>query len=159
MTENRKSEPASPDASVPPSSPARSRPAPQAGLRHVALFVADLEACVTFYTDLLGMQIEWQPDPDNVFLTSGNDNLALHRRSSSGAGDESRLDHIGFIIDDIDAVSQWHDWLSGHQVPITAVPKTHRDGARSFYCLDPAGNSVQMIYHPPLSRPQGPSPT
>ena len=31
-------------------------------------------------------------------------------------------------------------------------PRTHRDGARSFYCLDPDGNVVQMIYHPPISK-------
>jgi hypothetical protein len=31
------------------------------------------------------------------------------------------------------------------------VPRTHRDGARSFYCFDPAGNLVQFIYHPPIS--------
>ena len=56
-----------------------SRPGKTSGLRHVALFVANLEACVDFYTRLLGMNIEWQPDADNVYLTSGNDNLALHR--------------------------------------------------------------------------------
>jgi predicted enzyme related to lactoylglutathione lyase len=37
-------------------------------------------------------------------------------------------------------------------VKILKEPKTHRDGARSFYCLDPAGNTVQMIYHPPLAK-------
>ncbi|MFK7915099.1 MAG: VOC family protein [Pseudomonadales bacterium] len=131
------------------------RPSAHAGLRHVALFVPDLEACVAFYTDLLGMAIEWQPDADNVFLTSGNDNLALHRRAAEAATPaDSRLDHIGFILDTMAAVDRWHEWLRHHQVPITAAPKTHRDGARSFYCQDPAGNSVQMIFHPPISRPE-----
>jgi hypothetical protein len=32
------------------------------------------------------------------------------------------------------------------------APRTHRDGARSFYCRDPEGNLVQMIYHPPIAR-------
>lgn len=130
------------------------KPSTHAGLRHVALFVADLEDCVAFYTNLLGMAVEWQPDPDNVFLTSGNDNLALHRRPLNAAGtdsQDSRLDHIGFIIDSMADVDAWHQWLSHHRVPITAAPKTHRDGARSFYCQDPAGNSVQMIFHPPIS--------
>ena len=31
----------------------------------------------------MGMQVEWRPDPDNVYLTSGNDNLALHRVEKS----------------------------------------------------------------------------
>ena len=55
------------------------RPEATAGLRHVALQVHNLEACERFYTELLGMRSEWRPDMDNVYLTSGNDNLALHR--------------------------------------------------------------------------------
>jgi hypothetical protein len=34
-----------------------------------------------------------------------------------------------------------------------AEPRTHRDGARSFYCQDPDGNAVQILYHPPISGP------
>ncbi len=127
------------------------KPQPTSGMRHVALFVPDLEVCEQFYVELLGMQVEWRPDPDNVYLTSGNDNLALHRAPAGYdlSGDQ-RLDHIGFIIDEIDQVSVWFDFLRGHDVKMKTEPRTHRDGARSFYCLDPAGNTVQMIYHPPI---------
>jgi len=34
------------------------KPDPTSGLRHVALFVSDLEACEKFYVDLLGMAVE-----------------------------------------------------------------------------------------------------
>ena len=61
-----------------------------------------------------------------------------------------RLDHIGFILDRLDQVDAWHDYLVASGVRIKKPPKTHRDGARSFYCLDPDGNLVQFIYHPPL---------
>ena len=37
-------------------------------MRHVALFVTDLEASEAFYVDLLGMTVEWRPDDDNVYL-------------------------------------------------------------------------------------------
>ena len=121
------------------------------GMRHVALFVADLETCVQFYTDLLGMEIEWQPDPDNIYLTSGNDNLALHRAAEAPTTTGQRLDHIGFIIKTADEVDVWHDFLTEHNISIRQPPRTHRDGARSFYCYDPAGTVVQMIYHPPIS--------
>lgn len=128
------------------------RPAPTGGLRHVALFVARFEQAVTFYTDLLGMSVEWQPDEDNVYLCSGNDNLALHR-FKGGERDplQQRLDHIGFIINQIDQVDQWYEFLKAQQVRVKAPPRTHRDGARSFYCLDPDDNVVQMIFHPPIS--------
>ena len=50
-----------------------------AGLRHLALHARDLEAMRSFYVELLGFSVEWEPDPDNVYLSSGIDNLALHR--------------------------------------------------------------------------------
>ncbi|MEW6330249.1 MAG: VOC family protein [Pseudomonadota bacterium] len=128
------------------------RPPVTAGLRHVALNVKELEACEQFYTDLLGMSVEWRPDADNVYLTGGGDNLALHRAASAIDPKASqRLDHIGFILNEIGDVDVWHEFLSSNGVKILKEPRTHRDGARSFYCQDPAGNVVQLIYHPPLS--------
>lgn len=132
------------------------RPTSTAGLRHLALNVSDLTTCVDFYTRLLGMAIEWQPDEDNVYLTSGNDNLALHRVSNQvdqqvdKSGTQS-LDHLGFIIDTADDVNHWFDFLQQEKVEMLTQVKDHRDGARSFYCKDPEGNAVQIIYHPPLS--------
>ncbi len=129
-----------------------SRPTPTAGLRHVALFVQRFAETVAFYNELLGMSIEWQPDADNVFLSSGSDNLAIHRFfGTERAPAQQRLDHIGFIIDTPEMVDQWHAFLCANGVTIKAPPKAHRDGARSFYCLDPDGNAVQLIYHPPIS--------
>lgn len=128
------------------------RPPKTAGLRHVALNVRDLAACERFYVDLMGMQVEWRPDPDNVYLTSGCDNLALHKAPpEAGPAGAQRLDHIGFIIPAPAEVDQWHEYLQASGVPIKAAPRTHRDGARSFYCADPEGNVVQIIYHPPIA--------
>lgn len=126
------------------------RPAPTAGMHHVALFVPNLSDCEYFYIELLGMQVEWRPDPDNVYLTSGNDNLALHRLEADFSAHQ-RLDHIGFMLNTPDEVDQWFHFLLDHGVTMKTNPRTHRDGARSFYCLDPAGNTVQMIFHPPLA--------
>jgi len=127
------------------------RPAATAGLRHVALYASDFENCERFYVELLGMQVEWRPDPDNVYLSSGNDNLALHR-SEQDFSAAQRLDHIGFILDSPEAVDDWYEFLLANNVEMRTKPKTHRDGARSFYCYDPDGNVVQMIYHPPLAK-------
>ena len=127
------------------------KPKALAGLRHVALFVDELEACEKFYTELLGMSVEWRPDADNVFLCGGADNLALHRATHPSAPQGQRLDHIGFIIDEIEQVDVWFEYLSAKHVKIAKTPKTHRDGARSFYCFDPDGTIVQLIFHPPIS--------
>ena len=126
-------------------------PKPLAGMRHVALFVKEFAACEHFYVNLLGMHEEWRPDDDNLYLSSGFDNVALHRSEGVGTNTRQRLDHIGFIIDDIDQVDVWYEFLLQHKVEMKTAPRTHRDGARSFYCLDPDGTMVQFIYHPPIS--------
>jgi len=125
------------------------RPPESSGLHHVALYVEDLTACEKFYIDLMGMKVEWRPDDENVYLTSGNDNLALHKAHEPIQG-KQKLDHIGFMMRKPDDVDQWYTFLNQHQVKMRMQPKTHRDGARSFYCEDPAGTVVQIIYHPPL---------
>lgn len=128
------------------------KPNPTTGMRHVALFVQDMQACEHFYVDLLGMEVEWRPDAENVYLSSGNDNLALHQAPAQHEMGGGRLDHIGFILDTEQDVDDWYAWLQHNDVNIKTTPRTHRDGARSFYCTDPGGTVVQMIYHPPLSK-------
>jgi catechol 2,3-dioxygenase-like lactoylglutathione lyase family enzyme len=128
------------------------RPEKTLGMRHVALNVTDIEACERFYTDLLGMAVEWRPDADNVYLTSGNDNLALHRVADNNpAKTGQRLDHLGFFIADEAQVDHWYAYLKAENVAIKAAPRTHRDGARSFYCADPEGTVIQIIYHPAIA--------
>lgn len=126
------------------------RPPATCGLRHVALFVEAFELTERFYVELLGMKVEWRPDVDNVYLTSGHDNLALHRAVDGPVAADGRLDHIGFMLAQAEDVDGWHDFLQRAGVEIVKPPRTHRDGARSFYCRDPDGTLVQMIHHPPL---------
>lgn len=105
-----------------------------------------------FYVEVLGFGVEWEPDSDNVYLTSGADNLALHRRTGGpepvAAG---ALDHLGLVVGRRDDVDLWADYLTGRGIALDAPPRTHRDGARSLYLSDPDGNRVQIIHHPPIS--------
>jgi catechol 2,3-dioxygenase-like lactoylglutathione lyase family enzyme len=137
------------------------RPA-HAGLRHLALNVRNLEEMKRFYVDVLGFAVEWEPDADNVYLSSGTDNLALHRipgsprRSEDASNRETRapsaLDHLGILVRQGDDVDRWAAYLEARGVELTAKARTHRDGARSCYFKDPDGNTVQIIHHPPISR-------
>ena len=120
-----------------------------AGLRHLALNVRDLPAMKRFYVELLGFAVEWEPDQDNIYLSSGIDNLALHKAAKECEG--GALDHLGLIVREADDVDRWAAFLEGNGVAMSAKPKTHRDGARSCYYKDPDGNSVQIIHHLPVS--------
>jgi catechol 2,3-dioxygenase-like lactoylglutathione lyase family enzyme len=123
---------------------------PTLGIRHLALFVADLPAAEAFYCGVLGYQVEWRPDADNLYLTmGGQDNLAIHK--GKAAPGETRLDHFDIILKKAADVDAWHEHLAAKGVKIVKAPKTHRDGARSFYCQDPEGNTIQFIHHPPIS--------
>src|SRR4051812_39825613 len=104
------------------------------GLRHLALNVRDLEKMKRFYVDVLGFAVEWEPDSDNVYLTSGRDNLALHRAAAPAgraeAAGSQTLDHLGVIVSTAEDVDRWAAFLESQGVTIAARPKTHRDGAR-----------------------------
>lgn len=130
------------------------QPAGMIGIRHVALFVQELESAIDFYTRIMGMHIEWQPDADNVYLTNHGDVFALHRVDYMPQA-QQRLDHIGFVLESPQAVDTWHDYFVSQQVRITEAPKTHRDGSRGFYCLDSVGHLLELIYHPPIMQVLG----
>ncbi len=118
------------------------------GMRHLALRVRDPQASKRFYADCFGMKVVWEPDPDNVYLSSGPDNLALHRADVGGAG---ALDHMGFIVDTKEEVDRLAERFRARGVTLAAEPRDHRDGSRSFYCLDPDGLRIQVLYEPTLS--------
>lgn len=125
---------------------------PLIGIRHVALFCADFEASQRFWVDVMGYAVEWRPDPDNVYLTTGRDNLALHRpRSGASAGGPDRLDHVGVAVPQPQDVDAWAEHLTRHGVTLVTPPKQHRDGSRSLYFREPSGILVQIIHHTPLS--------
>ena len=123
------------------------------GMRHIALNVKDVERSKAFYQDILGMEVVWQPDPQNAYLSSGIDNLALHETPGDRAPfTTSSLDHLGFIVSDIDRVQELEAEFRARQVTIIKPFKRHRDGSASFYCADPDGVVIQMLYEPTLSK-------
>jgi len=131
------------------------------GLRHLALRVTDLPASRRFYEDLLGMKVVWEPDADNVYFSSGSDNLALHQipRDELGAYRPPQgqlLDHVGVILDNPQAVDRMFTDISSKITQlggaIVKQPKQHRDGSYSFYFSDPDSNVIQALYEPTISK-------
>lgn len=96
------------------------------------------------------MKPVWQPDPDNSYLSSGCDNLALHRADvSAGAG--QALDHLGFIVPTVAELEEGYAWARADGLEIVRELRRHRDGSVSFYIRDPDGNLIQVLYEPDIS--------
>jgi len=121
------------------------------GMRHIALRVSDMARSRRFYVELLGLKVVWEPDADNVYLSSGEDNIALHAAKGNFDAPQ-RLDHFGFILATKAAVDKAQDELKKKGVTISKAAKDHRDGSRSFYASDPDGNLIQFLYLPGMSR-------
>ncbi len=127
------------------------------GLRHLALKVTDLARSRKFYEELFGMKVVWEPDPENLYLSSGADNLALHQIPAADVARHrdakaQRLDHLGFIMDSVEAVERLQKLAERSGVAIVKPAKRHRDGSYSFYMADPDGNMVQVLYEPTISK-------
>ncbi len=103
------------------------------------------------------MQVEWEPDPKTVYVTSldsdgpGLDNLALHQ-ADAPLHKPGSLNHIGFFVPNLDDVDEWYAHIKHHGAKVVKEIKTHRDGARSFYFEDPDGIVIQILYHIPVAK-------
>jgi catechol 2,3-dioxygenase-like lactoylglutathione lyase family enzyme len=120
------------------------------GLRHLALKVADVKRSVDFYQRAFGMKVVWEPDADNVYLSSGCDNLAIHRGDAPDDAAQ-RMDHLGFIVPTIADVEAGWEWVKQNGIDVVNPLKHHRDGSVSFYIRDPDGNVIQALYEPSIS--------
>jgi len=126
------------------------------GLWHLALKVTDLRRSQAFYETLFSMRVVWRPDPENVYLSSGQDNLALHQIPASDLAEYKQnagqyLDHLGFVVNAPDTVDRLFRDAERVQATIVKRPTGHRDGSYSCYLADPDGNIVQILYEPNIS--------
>ena len=123
------------------------------GMRHIALKVRDVARAKKFYQDRFGMEVVWEPDAQNVYLSSGCDNIALHEIAEpfAAAAVEKQLDHLGFVVETIERVKELEGEFIARGVTVVHSFKLHRDGSASFYCADPDGIVIQLLYEPTLS--------
>jgi catechol 2,3-dioxygenase-like lactoylglutathione lyase family enzyme len=123
------------------------------GLRHLALRVRDVQVSQAFYERFFDMKEVWHPDPDNVYLSTGVDNLALHQVPAEdlakfASPPNHPLDHLGFLMDSPDSVNALFQEVTAQGATIVHPPKQHRDGSFSFYLADPDHNTIQVLFEP-----------
>jgi catechol 2,3-dioxygenase-like lactoylglutathione lyase family enzyme len=123
------------------------------GLRHLALRVRDVQVSQAFYERLFDMKVVWHPDSDNVYMSTGVDNLALHQVPKEDfekfpASPNHPLDHLGFLMDSPESVNALFQEVTALGVTIVHPPKQHRDGSFSFYLADPDSNTIQVLFEP-----------
>ncbi|WP_342349730.1 VOC family protein [uncultured Nitrospira sp.] len=125
------------------------------GLRHLALRVRDVQVSQRFYERLFDMKVVWQPDPENVYLSTGYDNLALHQVTSEelsqfNLSQVHPLDHLGFIMESPSSVDALFSEATEQGATIVKPLKQHRDGSYSFYLSDPDLNTIQVLFEPSI---------
>ena len=89
---------------------------------HIAIPVEDVASSVDWYKNTFHCEVTYQ-DETWAFLKFGNIKLALVIPSQHPA-------HIGFVSPEAERFG---------------TLKLHRDGTRSCYVTDPAGNSVEIL--------------
>src|SRR5271169_6699575 len=91
-------------------------------INHIAIAVDDVQTAVDWYTERFRCNIEYQ-DTTWAFLCFGNIKLAL-------VVPNQHPPHLAFVTPEAESFG---------------TLKTHRDGTRSCYVKDPAGNSVEIM--------------
>jgi catechol 2,3-dioxygenase-like lactoylglutathione lyase family enzyme len=117
------------------------------GVRYI---VADVDAAVRFYTELLGFQIEMPPGPGFASLTRGDLRLLLNQPGAGGAGQampDGRLpapggwNRIQLESDDLDAtVERLQQAGARFRNEIVAGR-----GGKQVLLEDPSGNPIELF--------------
>ena len=121
-------------------------------LGHVALNSGDLARAEKFYVGLFGLRA-LRREGHQLFLRCGDDYLTIRELPARKEGylpapaDEVGLDHLGLAVspEDFDQVLAQ---VKAAGVRVVRGPIAHNGGGRSFYCLDPDGNRVEVWDEP-----------
>lgn len=115
---------------------------------HVVLKVDRLDACVKFYTEVLGFDYVNRLDkPRAVFLTLGvqHHDIALFEVSAGADAPKANqvgLHHLALRVDDAAALKEGFETLQQHSVKV--VRAVDHGTTHSIYFNDPSGNRLEL---------------
>ena len=135
--------------------------------RHVGIVVQDMEKCLHFWKDIMGLEVAidfWETGEfiDTLQHLSGVNLHMIKLRAPDGSMIELLKDeahptppaernqlcdrgirHIAFSVADVEAAWQR---LRGHGCKVLSQPVTSPDGkARLFFARDPEGNLMEIV--------------
>ena len=118
------------------------------GVLETAIYVDDLETAMTFYRDIIGLEVFASEIPRHVFFRCGiamlllfNPEEALKNGSVPVHGARGPQ-HVCFRVTGAE-LDQWLEHLQRHEIGIE-LDLRWPNGGRSLYFRDPAGNSVEL---------------
>lgn len=136
---------------------------------HTAISVKDLDRSIHFYSNLLGMKLEWRIDhrkSEALEKVVGLKNVDVSYAMLSGWGGrleifqyhspegkplppgwpvcDKGVTHFGFEVEAIDAL---YEKLVAEGVRFNTAPQTIRDGVRATYFHDPDGITVEFVQY------------
>lgn len=130
------------------------------GIGHFGLSVADLDASIHFYTEVLGLEMGERREKDAFFRVGEGDVLALIQypggaeRFDAGMRPKNRgkaFTHFGLKAESLESVFEFQKHLKACGVDIVKEAYERWDGA-SLYFLDPNGYTLEFIYFAPGDR-------
>ncbi|MGQ0670561.1 MAG: VOC family protein [Actinomycetota bacterium] len=125
-------------------------------LDYVILYVADLEASIAFYRDVIGLPFKFQESGYAEFATRGS-RLGLYERSrlpdligreATGRGPAGE---VLFLVEDVDEETER---LRRVGVEILAGPVDRSWGHRTVHLPDPDGFVIELAQEIPRERPR-----
>ncbi len=122
-------------------------------LLHTRMRVSDMEQTITFYTDVLGLEVlERKTSPRGshlAFLKVPNSEALIELCSfpTSGAVQvQEDLVHLAFEVEDMNYTIQE---LNTKSIPITDGPTTSSSGSRFIFIDAPDGYEIELIQRLP----------
>ena len=128
---------------------------------HICIGVSDIEASVTFYTAVLGMDVVFDVELEGAALGAVTGGAAQKGRMVGGLIGEAMVEllslgavpdvpsgpHLGytnmsFRVDDLDAT---YDSVRRHHPDVRADPAVDIGGVRMFFIYDPDGTPIELL--------------
>jgi len=111
-------------------------------LNHVALYVRDLEASITFYGEVLGLPALPRPDFGFAGAWFALGSQQLHLNVDTQNQDKERHSvHVAFLVQEASAAAEA---LQQRSVTIVRCPSLRPDGATQVFLHDPDGYLLEI---------------